>query len=95
MSFPEIGYWASTVLVCMCAVLPYFWNRLFGYGFNSVSVDSSIAALWILCFVATIYLAKIIGKRWWWAAVTGPFALFKAGEHPLTFLFWTLFGLAP
>ena len=95
MTPQKFGYWSFATAATVLAFLPHYWVRWFGYRFDIVTVDFVCAGLWTLCFTATASFARLIGWRRWWVAVTGPFALFRAGETLLTWALWKLFGFAP
>ena len=90
----SIAYWASVVLACVLAVLPYSWGWL-DHRVDVVALDVVCACSWVACFVTTVCLARIVGRGRWWLAVTAPVALFPALEFLLMLVFWKLLGFAP
>lgn len=91
----KVAYWTCTALACICAVLPYYWTQLFGYGANIVTLEFALAVLWLTFFSATVYFAKELGWGRWWVALTAPLALFRAAESLLIFAIWKVRGFAP
>lgn len=84
-----IAYWCCAAVACVAAVLPYVPGSLFDYRFD---VDFAAAGLWIVSFGATVNCSDAGGRRWWWVALTGPFALFHAIEFVVTAIIWIVFG---
>ena len=94
MQLRSLSYWLCVSMACVAAAMPYVSLTLFGYGVDTVIVDSASAVVWVAFSWAAFVLAGDKARRWL-PLVAGPFALWRASVTTLTFLSWKVNGFAP
>jgi hypothetical protein len=75
MSRAELAYWTCAAGACVCAILPFISELLIGFVPKLIVVLVG-PPLWLVCFRASAYFARSVGRRTWWVALTAPFALY-------------------
>lgn len=94
MSKALVAYWTCAAAACVCAILPFVSERLFGYVIPVIIV-LVYPGLWLAFFWACRHFAKSVGRGTWWVALTAPFAFFYVAQGIVMVLFWMVTGFAP